>query len=92
VRKLRKAPETKHDLGIEFASGWDIINVAVALSMLKMLEKHFKNKAFHANVDLLYRHTTVFDRVLARVFCDLWIFAGLSVILLGLLDAIGVFD
>jgi len=30
VRKLRKNPETKHELGIEFASGWDIFNVASA--------------------------------------------------------------
>ena len=26
VRKLRKNPETKHELGVEFASGWDIFN------------------------------------------------------------------
>ncbi len=35
VRKLRKNPETKHALGIEFASGWDILNVAGALSLSK---------------------------------------------------------
>ena len=28
VRKLRKNPETKQSLGIEFVSGWDILNVA----------------------------------------------------------------
>ena len=32
VRKLRKNPETKHELGLEFAGGWDILNVAQALS------------------------------------------------------------
>ncbi|MBL1259448.1 MAG: hypothetical protein COB33_002820 [Thiotrichaceae bacterium] len=33
VRKLRKIPATKHELGIEFTSGWDILNVAQALSI-----------------------------------------------------------
>ena len=28
VRRLRKNPLTKEGLGIEFASGWDILNVA----------------------------------------------------------------
>jgi len=28
VRKLRKNPATKNELGVEFLSGWDIINVA----------------------------------------------------------------
>lgn len=28
VRKLRKNPKTKDALGLEYASGWDIINVA----------------------------------------------------------------
>ena len=32
VRELRKNPETKEKLGIEFVSGWDILNVAGALS------------------------------------------------------------
>jgi len=33
VRKLIKNPETKHELGVEFVSGWDIVNVAQALSI-----------------------------------------------------------
>ena len=44
VRKLRKNPETKHELGIEFVSGWDIFNVAQALSLPAALEKRLKNK------------------------------------------------
>jgi len=68
VRKLRKNPETKQALGIEFTSGWDILNVAQALSLSAVLEKRLKNRAFHANTDLLHKHTTVFDRVLAQMF------------------------
>ncbi len=92
VRKLRKNPETKHELGIEFVSGWDILNVAQALSLPTVLEKRLKNKAFHANTDLLYKHTTVLDRVLARVFCTLFVFSGLSLFVFGVLDWLGVFD
>ena len=32
VRRLRKNPKTKDALGLEFVSGWDIINVAQALA------------------------------------------------------------
>ena len=32
VRKLRNNPKTKDALGLEYASGWDIINVAQALA------------------------------------------------------------
>lgn len=39
VRKLRKNPETRHELGIGFASGWDITNVAQALSLPEFLQK-----------------------------------------------------
>ena len=92
VRKLRKNPETKHELGIEFVSGWDILNVAQALSLPAALEKRLKNKEFHANADLLYKHTTVFDRVLARVFCVLFVFSGFGLILLMVLDWIWNFD
>ncbi|MCF6363187.1 MAG: hypothetical protein L3J88_07555 [Gammaproteobacteria bacterium] len=92
VRKLRKNPETKYELGIEFVSGWDILNVAQALSLPEVLEKRLKNKAFHANSDLLYKHTTVFDRVLARMFCTLFVLSGLALIVFGVLDWFGVFD
>ncbi|WP_236701395.1 hypothetical protein [Thalassomonas viridans] len=35
VRKLRKNPKTKDVLGLEFMSGWDILNTAQALAMPK---------------------------------------------------------
>jgi len=86
VRKLRKNPETKQVLGIEFASGWDIFNVAEALALPKAVaqksRKHPTMGTLHADPDVLYKHTTVFDRVLARVFCALFYFSGLSMIIL----------
>ena len=92
VRKLRKNPETKQALGIEFTSGWDILNVAQALSLPAVLEKRLKNRAFHANADLLHKHTTVFDRVLAQMFFWSWIFAGTGLIILTMLDFFWGFD
>jgi len=92
VRKLRKNPETKHELGIEFTSGWDITNVAQALSIPESLQKRLKNKAFHANPEVLYKHTTVFDRVLARMFFWSWMFSAFGLIILGVLHWLGIFD
>ena len=95
VRKLRKNPETKDALGIEFASGWDILNVAKAFAMPKTITKKWKKSAqsaFYANIDILHKHTNKFDRVLGAVFYWIYAFTGVSVILLVLLDAIGVFD
>ncbi|MEJ2631893.1 MAG: hypothetical protein P8015_11875 [Acidihalobacter sp.] len=39
VRKLRRNPETKDLLGMEFISGWDIQNVAVTLALPKSFMK-----------------------------------------------------
>jgi hypothetical protein len=41
VRKLRKSPDTKAALGVEFLSGWDIINVAQALAIPKKWASKF---------------------------------------------------
>ncbi|MCF6362697.1 MAG: hypothetical protein L3J88_05000 [Gammaproteobacteria bacterium] len=94
VRKLRKNPETKHELGIEFVSGWDILNVAQALTLPKSVAQKIRRNSmgFEADPDLLYKHTTVFDRVLARVFYMLFAFSGFGLIVLGVLHWFGVFD
>ena len=100
VRKLRKNPETKYSLGIEFASGWDILNVAGALALPKAVVQRIKRNSvsmgmgsgFEADPDILYKHTTVFDRVLARIFFWLWMFSGFALIILAMLDFFWGFD
>jgi len=95
VRKLRKNPETKEQLGVEFASGWDILNVAAALSRPKWLSEKYKKSNFSslaANADVLYRNTTLFDRILARVFWFSYVAAGTGMILVMILNWCGVFD
>jgi len=90
VRKLRKNPATKHALGIEFVSGWDIVNVAGALALPKTVAQKIKRNSvsmglgqgFEADLDLLYKHTTWFDRLLARLFYWSWASSGLASIVL----------
>jgi len=92
VRKLRKNPATKHALGIEFASGWDIVNVAGALALPKMVAQKIKRNSvsmglgqgFEADPNLLYKHTTRFDRLLARLFYWSWASSGFGLIALTL--------
>lgn len=89
VKKLRKNKDTKYALGIEFASGWDILNVAKTFALPKRVTKKWKNSrqsAFYANVDLLYQNTSKFDRALGAVFYWIYAFTGLSFILLVLLE------
>ena len=89
VRKLRKNPATKHELGIEFISGWDIINVAEALATPKGIFQKLKRSplsALYANSELLYRHTNRFDRILAKVFYYSLILSGTLLILYCIID------
>ena len=94
VRKLRKNPETKQALGIEFANGWDILNVAQALALPKAIAQKLREKSMglEADPNLLYKHTTLFDRVLARVFYALFAFSGLGFVILVILNWFGIFD
>lgn len=95
VRKLRKNPETKNELGMEFVSGWDILNVASALAMPKWINEKLKDtplSSLYADTEILYKHTNRFDRVLAKIFYGLFILTGFSGILVVVLDKFGVLD
>ena len=94
VRKLRKIPDTKQALGIEFASGWDILNVAQALTLPRSVAQKIRRNSMglEAAPDVLYKHTTVFDRVLARVFYALFAMSGFALIILMVLDWMWNFD
>lgn len=95
VRRLRKDPETKNTLGMELASGWDIINVAQALSIPKKWSKKLENTPLsfmHANSEVLYKNTYWYDRFLARLFYSLLNIVGLGGIGLVILNSFGVFQ
>lgn len=93
VRKLRNNPKTKDSFGIVFFSGWEIVNVAIALSIPEIMIRRIVRSAFsmfYANAALIKQHTTVFDKILAMAFFWLWVFAGVSMIILMILDKTGV--
>lgn len=95
VRKLRKNPETKTKLGVEFASGWDILNVAQALALPKRISEVLTNSpmsGFYADRLVLEENTTPFDRILAKVFWYLYMFSVVLIVLLVLLNAVGILD
>lgn len=93
VRKLRKNTEAKAALGFKLVSGWDIINVAEALSIPRSWMKKIENGSLskmYAKTDFLIEKTTKFDRILAVMFYVNFIFLGLSMATFILLDAFGL--
>ena len=95
VRKLRKNPITKEALGIELMSGLDIVNVASALALPKKVIRILKNSplyAVRADPDILFKHTTRFDRILAKTTYSLLASTVLVMLILILLDGLGVFN
>jgi len=95
VRKLRKNPKTKNALGMEYASGWDIINVASALAMPRRLSRKLEKGRLaylYANSDLLFENTSKSDQILGAVFYWLFMSSSFVCVLLVLLNYLGVFD
>jgi len=95
VRKLRKNPKTKGALGMEYASGWDIINVASALAIPRSWSRKLEKSPLsylYAKSDLLFENTTKFDQVLGAIFYWLLMGSGLAGALLILLNLLGLFD
>ncbi len=95
VRKLRKNPKTRDFLGVEYASGWDIINVAQAFAFPRAWAKKVENSKFsfmYANASELYENTTKFDQVLGFVFYWVLTISGLVSAVLILLDSLGAFS
>ncbi|OZS41868.1 hypothetical protein [Photobacterium sanguinicancri] len=95
VRKLRRNKNTKDSLGIEYASGWDIINVAQALSLPTYIIRKLRSSSLsplYADREVLIENTTRFDRLLAFVFYWLLMFTGVSLPLLALADYLDLFS
>ena len=97
VRKLRKKPETKDALGLEFASGWDIFNVSQSLSIPRSWARKLEKKATEAKCisviaksDLLYEHTNIFDRFLARLHFWVGWFGVITMLIFAVLHYAGI--
>ena len=95
VRKLRNNPHTKNALGIEFASGWDIINVAQALALPRPWVKKLENSplsTLYAKSECLRKNTTTFDKILAGIFYWLFTVSGFGMIALVFLNSLKAFN
>jgi len=93
VKKLRKNPQTKNELGMELMSGWDVINVAQSLSLPTRLITRYRETQLsylYANVDLLIKHTNKFDRILAALFYWILTATGFSTIIWASLETVGI--
>jgi hypothetical protein len=95
VRKLRKNPNTKGRLGVDFVSGYDIFNVASALSAPKWFRERASRSTLSflaADYQALYENTTLFDRILARIFWGISTASVSYTLLLIILYKIGLFN
>ena len=87
VRRLRKDLQVRRQMGYEFFPGWDIVNVAVALSWPRRLVRWLDRgvfRGFRANLETMYRNTSPLDRMLARAFHGTIVFHSLWLALVGL--------
>lgn len=92
VRKLRKNPAVKDKLGLEFASGWDIVNVAHSLSMPMWLSDKLQESPLsflEADAREIRKHINRIDLFLARSFCFFLYTSQLIILPLVILDAAG---
>jgi hypothetical protein len=81
-------------LGLEYISGWDIINAAQALALPRSWSKKLQESRLsimYANSSVLLENTNGFDRFLGAAFYWLMMATGLSGALLVILDSAGVF-
>lgn len=89
VRKLRKNPATKESLGLEFANGWDVFNVAQALALPESITKKLSQSPISflfAKTELLIRSTNKFDKIIASIFYWVFTISILSLLSLAVLQ------
>jgi hypothetical protein len=94
VRKLRKNPATKGSLGIVLISGWDILNVMSALALPHKITRIIKRSplaALAADTDLLKKHTTRFDQILAKILYTTIASSVVAMFTLMYADKLGIF-
>ena len=92
VRKLRKIPEVKSSFSSGFFGSSEVISVATSLAIPKSLTKNLGKGRFSllfTTRDILYEHTTRFDRYLGRVAYWLFVASLLCMFLSSALDNLG---
>ena len=87
VRRLRRNPCTRNELGLDFMPGQEVLSVAQALTLPKRFSRLLRRgelAALFADPDLLVLHTRPVDRWLGRVCFVLMFVNGLLVVAVGL--------
>ncbi len=95
VRRLRKNPITKDELGFHLFWGWYALNISEALfvSKKRMTKRRSHSDGYlFANPDLVRQYTMPFEKVICKLLIILGLFSILGVLIFGLLDKIVGFD
>ncbi len=84
VRKLRKNPVTKDELGFHLWWGWYALNISQALFFSKEWTNKRRNCShgyMFANYDLVHQYTTRFEKVICKIFVLLGMFLLISLLI-----------
>ncbi len=91
VRRLRKNPITKDELGFHLFWGWYALNLSVALFASKkwMIKRRSHSDGYlFANPDLMRQYTTLFEKIICKTLILLGIFILVFVFINMLLDGL----
>ncbi len=92
VRRLRKNPITKDELGFHLFWGWYALNISEALFFSKkwMTKRRSRPHGYmFANFNLVHQYTTPFEKVICKLFVILGLLSIVSLLIIGFLDQIG---
>ena len=95
VKKLRKNPATKDVLGLDLASGWDIINIAQSLTLpyklYRIIEKS-SLKHFFADKQVIESNTSRLDKILGQIFYILFVSISFFGVVFVVLEFLGILE
>ncbi len=82
-------------MGLEFYSGYDIFNVAQAVTLPRHMIRKFRDSKLGwlcADADIIYEHTSRFERVLGRVLYLASLLSAFGMLGIISLNSAGFFD
>jgi len=91
VRRLRKNPITRDELGFHLFWGWYAITISQALFFSKEWTTKRRNRPngyMFANKDLVEQYTTPFEKITCKLMIILGFFALASLLIFMILDAV----
>ncbi len=92
VRRLRKNPITKNELGFHLFWGWYALNISETLLFSKewtIRRRNSSNGYMFANYDLVHQYTTPFEKVICKLCIILSLFSVLGLLTIEILSYFG---